>query len=172
MLDRRGILVDLRGCSGGDERRAQELAARFLAEPVVYARSRVRSGPAPTDLSPPEDRWMRPREGRRFDGPVVCLVGPGCLSSGEGFALMMAAIPGVVLAGKPTAGQSGNPHPVELPNGVTVVFSRWLTLLPDGTPLEGRGVPPDRPLDPAGAGDPTFREGLAILEEMAAKAGR
>jgi hypothetical protein len=172
MLDRRGILLDLRACSGGDERRALALASVFAKERTVYARTRWRSGPEPGDLSPPVDRVLEPRQARRFGGPVVCLVGPGCVSSGEGFAQMMAAIPGVVLAGRPTAGSSGNPAPVDLPNGVTVAYSRWLDLLPDGTPLEGRGVPPGRPLPHAGPGDPTFAAGLAILEGMAAKAGR
>jgi carboxyl-terminal processing protease len=103
---------------------------------------------------------------------VVVLVGPGCVSSGEGFAQMMAAIPGVVLLGQHTAGQSGNPRPLELPNGVVVTFSRWVSLLPDGTPIEGKGVPPDVPVEHAGPGDPTFEKGVEVLERMAAEAGR
>jgi hypothetical protein len=55
---------------------------------------------------------------------------------------------------------------VDLPNGVSVWFSRWVDELPDGTPLEGRGVPPDRKVPHAGPGDPTFREGLAILRSL------
>ena len=51
-------------------------------------------------------------------------------------------------------------------NGVSVGFSRWVDLLPDGTPLEGRGVVPARALEQAGPGDPTFAAGLGILEEM------
>lgn len=172
MLGRRGILLDLRACSGGDERRAQALASALVKERTVYARTRVRSGPRPEDLAPPVDRFLLPREGKRFDGPVVCLVGPGCLSSGEGFAQMLAAIPGVVLAGQPTAGASGNPAPVDLPNGVTVIYSRWVDLLPDGTPLEGRGVPPDVLLTHEGPGDPTFAAGVEILEKAASAAGR
>lgn len=172
MLDRRGILLDLRACSGGNEQRALEMAAYFAGARTVYARTRVRSGPAPSDLSPPTDRVLAPRKGRRFEGPVVCLLGPGCVSSGEGFAQMMAAIPGVVTAGRPTAGFSGNPAPVDLPNGVSVGFSRWVDLLPDGTPLEGRGVVPAREIGHAGEGDPTFKAGLSILEEMAGRRER
>ncbi|NUN52671.1 MAG: S41 family peptidase, partial [Planctomycetaceae bacterium] len=164
MLDRRGILLDLRACPGGNETTAAALARAFVKEPVLYARSRFRDGPAPGDFGPAFDRVLTPREGRRFEGPVVVLIGPACVSSGEGFAQMMAAIPGAVLLGQPTAGQSGNPRPLELPNGVVVSFSRWISLLPDGTPIEGKGVPPDILVEHAGGGDPTFEKGLEVLE--------
>jgi hypothetical protein len=169
MLDRRGMIVDLRACTGGNETRARAAAAFFAKAPVVYARTRVRGGPAPGDLSKPVDRVLEPRAGRRFAGPVVVLLGPLCASSGEGFAAMMAAIPGAVTMGRPTAGFSGNPQPVDLPNGVSVHFSRWVSLLPDGTPLEGRGVVPARVVEAAGPGDPAFEEALKVLGELAAK---
>ena len=55
------------------------------------------------------------------------------------------------------------PAPVALPNGVDVWFSRWADDLPDGTPLEGRGVPPDVVVEHKGPGDPTFVKGLELL---------
>ncbi len=172
MLDRRGILLDLRFNNGGDEGTAAAIAGYFAREPVVYARSRYRDGPGFPDFGPAYDRVLRPREGRRFEGPVVCLVGPGCVSSGEGLAQMMAAVEGVVLVGQPTGGCSGNPWPVELPNGVVVHYSRWIDLMPDGSPLEGRGVVPDVVVEHRGGGDPTFEKGAGMLDELAVKAGR
>lgn len=172
MLDRRGILLDLRYNDGGDEATAAALAGFLAGEPVVYARHRFRDGPGPGDFGPAAERLLRPREGRRFGGPVVVLVGPGCVSSGEGLALMLAAVEGVLLVGQPTAGCSGNPRPADLPDGVSVSFSRWESLLPDGTPLEGRGVPPDVAVEHRGGGDPTLERGLALLEERARAAGR
>ncbi|HEU4395032.1 MAG TPA: S41 family peptidase [Planctomycetota bacterium] len=164
LLDAPGIVLDLRGNAGGDERRALELASRFAKAVVVYSRVRVRAGSKPTDLSSARPKTLAPRAGRRFVKPVVVLIGPGCVSSGEGLAQMMAAIDGVTLVGQPTAGASGNPQPVDLPNGVTVFFSRWAVELPDGTPLEGRGVPPDRVVEHAGEGDPTLEEAIRILD--------
>jgi C-terminal processing protease CtpA/Prc len=100
-----------------------------------------------------------------FTRPVVCLIGPGCVSSGEGFALMMKAMDHVTLVGQPTRGASGNPHPVTLSNGVKVWFSRWVAMEPDGTPIEGRGIQPDVTVEHMGEGDPTFDKAVEILRE-------
>ena len=45
---------------------------------------------------------------------VVCIIGPGCVSSGEGFAKMLAALPHVTLVGEPTRGSSGSAHRREI----------------------------------------------------------
>lgn len=169
MFDCEGLLLDLRANAGGDERQALAIAALFCDQPRVYAKASLRSGPRPADLGAPVERWIRPRDGPRFLKPVVCLIGPGCVSSGEGFAKMMHALPHVTLAGQPTRGASGNPAPVDLPNGVTVHFSRWVDMLPDGTVTEGKGVAPDRPIPHEGQGDPTFVAGLELLREALAR---
>lgn len=166
LLDAPGLLVDLRANSGGDERRGRSLAGWLTAKPVVYALSRFRSGPEPDALTPPRDRVLEPSGEQVFAEPVVCLIGPGCISSGEGMALMLKAIPGVQLVGQPTRGASGNPAPLELPNGVTVFFSRWLSLEPDGTPIEGRGVEPNVRVDHRGDGDPTYDRAVEVLAEL------
>ena len=75
-----------------------------------------------------------------------------------------ATIPGVTLLGSATRGSSGNPQPVDLPNGVTVHFSRWVDELPDGTPLEGRGVPPDREVPFDSTRDRPLEEAIRLLD--------
>jgi hypothetical protein len=162
-LDRRALVLDLRANGGGQEVRAQALVAALADRPRLYARRLVRTGPAPGDLGDPVEAWVRPREGRRFEGPVAVLLGRGCMSSGEGMAQMLRVLPRCVLVGQPTRGASGNPRPLPLPNGVTVWFSRWWSLFPDGTPLEGRGVVPDLLVEHAGPGDPTLEAALAAL---------
>jgi C-terminal processing protease CtpA/Prc len=116
------------------------------------------------------DEFSRPFRDQAISAPyvkpVVCLVGPGCVSSGEGFALMMKALDHVRLVGQPTRGASGNPHPVTLPNGVKVWYSRWVSMEADGTPIEGRGVQPDITVRHAGPRDATFERGVAILREL------
>ena len=67
------------------------------------------------------------------------------------------------LVGQPTRGASGNPAPLRLPNGVTVWFSRWLSLLPYGTTLEQRGVIPDVTVEHHSESDPTFEAAIAEL---------
>ena len=98
----------------------------------------------------------------------MCLLGPGCVSSGEGFAKMLAALPHVTTVGLPTRGSSGNPGMVEVgETGLVVYFSQWVDLLPDGTPIEGKGVPPavrvEAPAESYKEADPTLAKGLEVL---------
>jgi carboxyl-terminal processing protease len=63
---------------------------------------------------------------------------------------MMKQAPGARLIGERTMGASGNPQPIQLANGVTVFIPSWQAVFPDGSPLEGRGIPPDVEVDSRG----------------------
>jgi hypothetical protein len=53
--------------------------------------------------------------------------------------------------------------------GMTVMFSRWVDMLPNGDSFEGRGMPPEVVVDAAAdayaVGDPTLQKGLEILRQ-------
>lgn len=163
LFDAPGILLDLRANIGGEEVRGQRFAAMFADEERVYAKSAYRAGAAHDVFTEAYERRIAPRDGATYTKPVVCLIGPTCVSSGEGFTLMMDALPHVTLVGKATRGASGNPQPVELPDGTTVWFSRWVAMRADGTVLEGEGVKPDVEVEHAGEGDPTFERAVEEL---------
>ncbi len=170
-----GFIVDLRLANGGSEPLAQEIAREFCARDTVYAKSKFRDGPKPTDFGPVYDRILKSSE-RPFTKPVVCIIGPGCVSSGEGFAKMMKCLPNVTTIGMPTLGSSGNPKPFALPGvKVTVVYSRWVDMLPDGTPVEDRGVPPmiivDQPASAYKQTDPTWDRAVELLRAKTKDAG-
>jgi C-terminal processing protease CtpA/Prc len=174
LRDAPGFVVDLRAANGGDERKARQIARLFCGKKTVYAKSKYRDGPGHGDFTREFDRWLEPAE-RPYLGPVVCLIGPGAVSSGEGFVKMMRALPHVTTVGLPTRGASGNPQPVELAGGgVAVWFSRWVDLLPDGTPTEGVGIAPEVEVrEPAAAyaeRDPTLEKGLEVLRAKVSKA--
>ncbi|MFQ5654404.1 MAG: S41 family peptidase [Planctomycetota bacterium] len=168
VLDAPGLIIDLRSNGGGNEAHAQQIAAIFTGKRLLYAKSLVRSGPDHNDFSRPRLRYIQPRRGKIYERPMVCLIGRGCMSSGEGFALMMKALPQATLVGQPTRGASGNPQPLELPNGVTVHYSRWVALEADGGLFEGRGIAPDILVEHRGAGDPTFDAGIEALRKRLA----
>jgi C-terminal processing protease CtpA/Prc len=56
---------------------------------------------------------------------------------------MMGECPQVTTMGDHTCGSSGNPKFVELPIGVRISLPKWIDFLPDGTPLDEKGVQPD-----------------------------
>ncbi len=163
MLDVRGFLVDLRANGGGWEANAIRVGALFCDKERVYARVCYRSGPVHDAFTPAEDRSIKPREGATFTGPVICLIGGACVSSGEALALMFKSMPHATLLGQPTQGASGNPQPVVLPNGVRITFSRWVAMRPDGSVYEGEGVQPDILVAHEKEGDSTFE---AAIEEL------
>lgn len=172
-----GFVVDLRAANGGDERKAQRLAQWFCPRRMVYAKSRFRTGAPQHDaFGPDRQRWLEATE-RPYTRPVVCLIGSGAVSSGEGFVKMMKCLPHVTLVGKRTRGASGNPRPVQLgETGIAVWFSRWVDLLPDGTPIEGVGIAPAIEVAAPAADyqqkDPTLEKGLEVLrQKVAAKSG-
>lgn len=144
MLDAPGIIIDVRPNSGGDELVARRFASRFVAERAVYSKNRYRDPAAADGWGPMYERVIEPaEEGKRYRGPVVVLMGPACMSSCESFLLMMRHGAKAELIGEKSWGSSGNPKPIELSCGVTVVLSCWQDLQPDGTTVEGKGIEPD-----------------------------
>jgi len=160
-----GCIVDLRRNGGGAEGIAAAIAGRFTNQEVIYARQKFRSGERPSDFVESAPRVLQPSGKDPFTGPIACLIGPGTVSSGEGMAMMMKALPHCTLVGQPTRGASGNPAPVQLPNGVDIWYSRWVSMLPDGTPIDGTGVPPDVKVDHTTGKDATFLQAIEILRE-------
>jgi C-terminal processing protease CtpA/Prc len=147
--------------------RAAEIAGFFAERSTTYARSLVRLDDERSSMRESTPRVLEPVGDQPYRKPVVCLIGPGCVSSGEGFAMMTKSIRHVTLMGQPTRGASGNPAPVILSNGVQVWFSRWVSLEMDGTPIEGRGVLPTVRVEHARrpGTDVTFEQALEHLRQ-------
>jgi RNA polymerase sigma factor (sigma-70 family) len=169
-----GFVIDLRTANGGSEPLAQELARLFCEKTVVYAKSRYRSGAGHDEFTEDYPRELLPaKSGKPYLKPVVCLLGPGCVSSGEGFAMMLTVLPHVSTVGLPTRGSSGNPAPADVGDtGLRVYFSRWVDLLPNGTTIEGKGVQPgvvlETTADAYRDADPTLAKGLEVLRAKSA----
>ena len=162
--DAPGLILDIRQNNGGDERMARKIAGMFFDQETVYAKSVYRDADSDTGFEKPNSRMIRPTGNKTFKGPIVCLIGPGTVSSAEGMAMMMKALPNCTLIGKPTRGASGNPRPVQLPNGVDVWYSRWQSQLPDGTPIEGVGIEPDIEVEHKQGSDRTYEKAIEILK--------
>src|SRR5262249_14368123 len=164
--DAPGFLVDLREANGGNELLAREIAREFCGKDAVYAKSKYRVGPGHGDFGVVYDGVLKAGD-RPYTKPVFCLSGPRGVSSGEGFVQMLRCLPHVTTVGARPRGSSGNPKPLELPDlPVTVWYSRWVDLLPDGTPIEGGGMAPqDAPSVGYKEKDPTWDKAVEILRK-------
>jgi C-terminal processing protease CtpA/Prc len=174
LRDVSGFIVDLRSANGGSEPLAQEIARLFCAKETVYAKSKYRDGPGHDQFGKAQSRLL-PSTADAYTKPVVCLIGPGAVSSGEGFVKMMKCLPNVTTVGMPTRGASGNPSPIALARtGLMVYYSSWVDMLPNGKTFEGVGIPPDirvdLPTSAYAAADPTLEKGLEVLRSKVAAA--
>jgi hypothetical protein len=164
----KGLVLDVRMNEGGDETLAQGIAGCFLDAPKVYAADRPRDPTNASGFAPPQYRQVGPNpqcHGTRAH--VAVLMSHSNMSSAESFLLMMKQVPTARLFGEPSWGASGNPQPVTLANGVTVLLPSWQSLFPDGSLFEGVGVTPDVPVATTPAqlatDDPVLDAALAWL---------
>lgn len=146
----KGVIVDVRSNGGGSLSNAWLLASCFAQDKVVYARERVKIGPKENDFSQWSDMILKPKDGKRFEGPVVLLCNRQCYSAASFFAQMMRTLPNVTLIGDQTGGGGGVPASGEMLNGWRYRMSVTQTVTPDGIHIEP-GVPVDVKisLDPA-----------------------
>jgi hypothetical protein len=142
--DMRGLIIDVRPNSGGDERIAQRFAGCFVSKPTPYAKQVIVDPNSPGGFTKPYTRTLAPNEsGPAYRGRVAVLMGRHNMSSCEGFLLMMKRVPGAQLIGETSYGASGNPKPVDLGNGVVVRLPSWKAMTMEGNVVEMRGITPD-----------------------------
>lgn len=80
-----------------------------------------------------------------LDGvPIVVLTGPETVSAAEMFAAGMQALGRAKVVGLPSAGNTENLYTYDFEDGSRILLAEVAYRLPDGTPIEGRGVIPDR----------------------------
>lgn len=166
------LVVDVRMNGGGDEGLAKMIAARFVEERFVYAKSLIRNPEAKDGYDGPFERVVEP-SGRRHTGRVAVLIGPVCVSSNESFILMMRKPGQRETFGETTGGSSGNPRPHELGRGVTLFLPSWRDLTADGKEIEDHGIEPDHAVSWPGVDpskDPVLDAAVAWLKERAGDA--
>jgi C-terminal processing protease CtpA/Prc len=160
----KGLIIDVRPNSGGDELLARAFAGCFVAEPRVYAKHTVRDGGKFSSIGA-RTVWPNP-DHPRYQGKVAVLMGRANMSSCESFLLMMKQAENCTLVGERSYGSSGNPQPVTLGNGITLYVPSWKDLRPDGTCFEGEGLAPDLEVKAEArefeSGDPVLEAALVL----------
>lgn len=142
LKDCKGIIIELRENSGGEDRVAQYIANRFASARKLSFTVSLRNGPRHTDFADPIQFYTTPEGKSQYRKPVVVLTNLSTFSSGETFVLAMLQNSNVKIVGDVTGGALSDAVKRELPNG-------WLYRLPvadvrdaNGRNLEGIGIQP------------------------------
>lgn len=141
----RGMVLDLRGNTGGLLTNAEHLAARFTNERRLVGYMRHKTGKGHNDFSQPRAEYIDPALTRvRWQKPVVLLTNRSCFSAANTFVRDMKQMPQVTVLGDSTGGGGGMPFSSELPIGWAVRFSACPSYDVDMHQIEG-GIAPDVP---------------------------
>jgi len=163
----RGLIVDVRMNSGGDDRVGKVIADRFADRRRLYMVVRDRNGPGHGDFAEPR-YWHLEPAARTFTRPVILLTSRLSVSAAENFALALRVLPHVTLVGDFTSGCFADMAWHELPNGWRISLSRNHFVDHAGRCWEGIGVPPDLMVrsgeDPEDGRDRVLEFALALFE--------
>lgn len=152
----RALVLDLRGCPGGDLDAAIDAAGAFLPEDTVIARVVDHAGDAVTHRS----RALRP-----YDLPLVALVDDRTASAAELFVGALSANDRAVVVGERTYGKGAVQAVVPAVGGFVANTLGYVSL-PGDVCIEGAGISPDLQIA-SDEGDPQLDAALALALAMA-----
>ena len=160
-----GLVLDLRGNSGGRIDVGARLLGHFLAPGSSVYEEVDRGGEARTHFSP--------RGGTQYNLPLVVLVDGGTASMGEIFASAVQEHAAATVLGSNTAGSVAAAQVFGLPDGAGLQVTVFEIRSADGKPLNKVGVVPDEVLDPdpvavANGDDPVLGRAVEILHDQLA----
>ena len=143
------LALDLRGSrgSGGCEA-GVEIAGAFAAgEPAQLVERNADGEEVTTPLEAPAGKPL-------FEGPLAVAVNRGTVCPGEVLAAVLKSRDNVDVVGRRTAGRTGRPELIELPEGDAILLSTAHIRGPDGEDILGAGVgpslgPADLEIEPA-----------------------
>lgn len=137
-----GLIIDVRGNTGGQLTYAERLSQRFTNERLLVGYSQYKTGRGHNDFSTPKAEYMDPSTGIRWQKDVIVLQNSECYSACNTFIRNMRSCPRVRTLGDKSGGGSGMPFSSELPNGWLVRFSASPSFDKDMQQIEF-GIAPD-----------------------------
>ena len=140
----KGLIIDMRGNTGGVLTYAEMLSQRLTNERILVGYTQYKTGTGHSDFSQPKAEYIEPSAGVRWQKPVVVLQNRECYSACNIFIRNARACPCVTTLGDTSGGGSGMPFSSELPNGWAVRFSASPSLDKDMQHIEF-GIAPDVP---------------------------
>jgi carboxyl-terminal processing protease len=135
MKQTQGIIIDLRGNSGGEDEIAINLAGMLFDKETQLMITRTRGG---------DDNYYKAKPQKNpFLGPVVVLVDEQSGSACEQFAAGLQEAGRAFIIGKTTQGEDLDADLKELSTGAYLLYAYGEPRTPKGVIIEGRGVIPN-----------------------------
>jgi carboxyl-terminal processing protease len=163
-----GLVLDLRGNSGGRIDVGTRLLSHFLAPGSSVYEEVDRTGANHVHFSA--------RGSTLYSLPLVVLVDGGTASMGEIFASAVQDHGAATVLGTTTAGSVAAAQVFGLPDGAGLQVTVFEILSSDGKPLNKVGVAPDEVIEPdplavANGDDPVLERAVEILHDQLAARG-
>ncbi|MCI0391018.1 MAG: S41 family peptidase [Acidobacteria bacterium] len=160
--DAPGIILDLRGNSGGDIGVITAVARLFYTTKATLGTTRLRHGEHHRVVFPSPEAYT---------GILVILVDEGTFSAAETFAVAMQENGRAKIVGRPTVGGALPSVFEKLPTGARLQYAIGEYRTPKGIVLEGRGILPDVPVeisrrDLLAGHDPILEKAASIVLEQ------
>jgi carboxyl-terminal processing protease len=159
----RGILLDLRGNSGGLISEAVATASVFLDGGPV-ARYRPAGGGA--------EQTLAAARGGDTTTPLVVLVDGGTMSAAELVTGALRDRGRAVVVGQPTFGKGAVQEPQSLTDGIVQEHTVGHYLTPAGASPEGQGIQPDILVPPGASPQAAESTALTVLDDLTGGDGR
>jgi C-terminal processing protease CtpA/Prc len=172
----KGLIMDLRYNTGGSSLVANDMVAcliegavssplRRFPQYIAAYRAWGRKAPMLENMSE-----IKPRNGKRYLGPLVILTGLATGSSGEDVAIELSQKGRALRVGERTMGSAGNPISITLPGGGKLKVATFQAYLPDGQEYVHIGLRPDvevaiSPSDLLQSLDPILTKGLEVISQ-------
>jgi len=147
----KGMIIDLRYNMGGSHNILHPIVSCLIDSPVQTPLDHY------VEYAPALARWekrdpfvlktrnweVKPRDGKRYRGPLVLLIGPMTHSSGEDMVIELSQSGRCVTIGERTAGGAGGRYSFPLPGGGEFSVSTFKATYPDGREYMTTGILPD-----------------------------
>lgn len=145
--DCRGVVIDLRGNSGGLIASVGAVSGLFFDKPALMGTMITRGGDIKLTALP-RIVTNDGKDVRRFSGPLAILTDRGSVSCSDMFAGGMQALGRARIFGDTSAGMALPSASIPLPSGDRLLYPIADLVDPNGRRIEGVGVIPDMPSPP------------------------
>ena len=164
------IIFDVRENGGGNSSVGWNILGYLTDKPFATStwytrqyRASFRAWERPQGVYGSNGSWQ-PNGKHLYTKPVVVLTSPRTFSAAEDFTLAFDVLKRGMIIGEPTGGSTGQPLFFSLPGGGSARVCTKRDRFPDGRDFVGKGIQPDKLVQPTVAG---FRAGRDIVLETA-----